>query len=413
MKKTSLLFLLSYFFLSVTHAQMDKQLLNFGQGANSKGKPSLAISGNKAYILYTSANNMGKICTYDLLTNESEWSGELFPTIGATDASHNNAAMAIDGSGYIHVWIGMHNHRMKYWRSNSPRDIHNFTDCSAQMPWYDHSGIDEKRYTYPTTTTASNGDVFVILRRTALFMKGGVVREAEHDEKQDLYHWNNKKKTWTADLLLKQEGKNAYMSKLYADNKNNIHIVTAWSQLHHGNNTYQRGTYLRYDNNIGSYSKADGKVVTIPAGVDINPADVFFPGEKAWNDTICEIQTPQVVVNGAGKPIITVPINTNFSPYKPKFELNIIRFDGKIWVRQKNVLSDLKNYEHPPLASSSKRVSIYARNTSAYVLKSADNGATFPTNEKLKSGGEPVDVINLDATTDIYITFSSLFKVVY
>jgi hypothetical protein len=397
---------------SVVSGQTITNLVTFCSGG-SKGKVAMAISGSKVYTLYTNAKYFGAISCYDLATGTSTSSGNLFPTIGKTDASHNDASIAIDGNGYIHAWIGMHNTKMKYWRSNSAGDINNFTEYGYQMPGYNDTGVNEKRYSYPAAATASNGDVFVILRRTALILSGGIVKEALTNEKQDLYRWNNQAQSWSVDTVCAQTNKNAYMSNLYGDSNNNIHIVTAWSQRHYGANTFQRGTYLKYNNSTATYSKADGASVIVPAGVDTNPADVFYPGEQPWNDTICEIQTPMVKINGLGKPIITVAYNSNYSQNYPSYRLDVVRFDGTSWNRQQNVFSGIKNYERPPLTSYNGSVNIYARNTAAYILKSTDNGATFPTNKQLTSGSQPVEATCYNSTTDVYVTPYSLYKVVF
>ena len=190
--KKRLTILLSVAFIFATNAvysQTISQLVNFGQGVDSKGTPDFTYHENYVYMLYTASNNMGRVCRYNLNTGEQDWSGDLFPTIAEDDAGHNGHAITVDGDGYIHCWIGMHNHKMKYYRSNSPGTYNSFTDQSSTVPWYDHTGVDEKRYSYPSAATSTNGDVFVILRRTALDLNDGNVREIQHGEKQDFYHY--------------------------------------------------------------------------------------------------------------------------------------------------------------------------------------------------------------------------------
>ncbi|WP_242203555.1 BNR-4 repeat-containing protein [Aestuariivivens insulae] len=402
-----------------------------GSPGNTKNAASFAYHENIAYVLYVDNNVVndsiypGKICSYNLDTGEVIRSSFDFPTLvtntASSDEGHNQSAIAVDGDGFIHVWIGMHNHKMKYWRSNDAYDIENFTDYGSSMPGYNDTGWytdlpegnddDEKLYSYPYAATTTNGDVFVILRRTANY--------TQTHERQDLYHWNNITKTWSMDLVGKQHGKNAYMSTLFADNNNNLHIVTAWSQLHSGDNTFQRGTYMRYDVDLDKYFKADGTEVSVPMSVDGSDADLFYPGEAVWDDTTCEIQTPRVTVNSQGQPVVMYPYNTanNFSQNNPDYVINIARWDGSSWVRVDDILSEsVKNHYRPPMSFTGGWVNVYARdiNNVGLLTSSYDDGATFDTPGPLTGGGNsPVAVLNYSPDTDLYINKRILYKVIY
>ncbi|WP_242203556.1 Ig-like domain-containing protein [Aestuariivivens insulae] len=412
-----------------------------GTPGNTKNAASFAYHENIAYVLYVDNNVVndsiypGKICSYNLDTGEVIRSSFEFPTLvtntASSDEGHNQSAIAVDGNGRIHVWIGMHNHKMKYWRSDTPEDITNFTDKSSDMPGYGDSGEytdlpegndnDAKLYSYPYAATTTNGDVFVIVRRTA--------HHTQTHERQDLYHWDNSKNTWSMDLVGKQHGKNAYMSTLFADNSNNLHIVTAWSKLHSGDNTFQKGTYMRYDVNEDKYFKADGTEVSVPMSVDGTDADRFYAGEwnewdpdinewVTWNDTVSEIQTPRVTLNSQGQPVVMYPYNrNNYSQTDPKYNVNIARWSGSGWTHTDSIIpKGVKNHYRPPISFTGGLVNVYARDVdNAGVLTYSDNdGATFDTIVPLTGGGNtPVQVLNYSPDTDLYINKRYLYKVVY
>ncbi len=405
--------LLSLMAINVS-AQTVTQLVDYGQGTSSKGNPAFAYYGNYVYILYTAGTDSGRVCRYDMDTGSSDWSGDLFPTIAADDQSHNDAAIAVDGDGFIHCWIGMHNHKMKYYRSNSAGSYNSFTDQSATMPGYNDTGLDERRYTYPWATTSTNGDVFFIARRTGLYFNGATLRERQYDEKQDLYHWNNITKTWTMVLLKKQDGRNAYMSQIYGDENNSVHIVTVWSQLHSGDNTFQKGTYLRYDVANDKYYKADGTEVGIPIDVDSTNADLFYPGEQAWGDTTNEIQPPRVTINRLGRPVVTFAYNTNnYSQTNPIYRLDIAQWTGSAWNRVTN-LGDMRNHEKPPVTDTGDLINAYARDTNdAYIKSSTDDGVSYANSLTFPDGREPKDAQNYTGSTDLFLNSRHLYKVVY
>ena len=413
--------------------QTTTSLVNYGQGVNTRNEASFAFHNNLVYILYVANvpdDSLGgmywaKICRYNTDTGAKEWSDNLFHTIATdnrnkdNDESHNNSTISVDGDGFIHVWIGMHNHKMKYYRSLSSGSYTSFGDFSTTLPGYYDVGLEQKNYSYPASATTTNGDVFVILRRTAWYFKNGELKGLQHNEKQDLYHWNNASKTWTMDVVKKQDGKNAYMSNLYADKKNNLHIVTAWSQKHSGDNTFQRGTYVRYDVSANRYYKADGATVNIPIDVDMADADMFYPGEQVWGDAYTEIQTPQVAVNSLGHPVVMYPYNTtsNFSQTNPSYVVNIATWNGSSWTRVDNVLSEkIANHTRPPLTYTGGQVNVFSRNikNAGQLTSSSDEGVTFNAPIALTgAGNSPVQALNFSPDTDLYINKRELFRVVY
>ncbi|WP_163930765.1 BNR-4 repeat-containing protein [Paraferrimonas sp. SM1919] len=383
---------------------------------SSAGQPSFDVRGDNAYILFTHGkSHKGRICHYNLRTDDNDCSGDLFKTLAPHDVGHNQSAIAVDGDGYIHAWIGMHNHKMRYYRSVEPNNYQGFEELSHTLPGYDDEGLQEKRYTYPAAVSNSRGDVFFVARRTGLFMDDGILRESQHDEKQDLYIFDNATDSWSLKLIKAQEGRNAYMSNLYADDNNNLHIVTAWSQIHDGDNTFQRGTYLRYSNQDNKFYKADGTQVDIPVDVDTHQADLFYSGEMPWGDKISEIQTPQVTLNSDGQPVISYPYNTavDYSKKDPKYVLNVAKFNGSDWTTQTGI-SDLRNHERPPITRVSQWLNIYSRDkNNAYIHTSTDKGDSFSLVTDLKDGGEPYVAKNINQSTDLYINNNRLFKVEY
>jgi len=385
--------------------QTVSELVDFGEGSSSKGSPSFAYYGNYVYVLYTSSSNfMGKMCRYDLVNETAVWSGDLFPTIGEHDSSHNDAAIAVDGDGYIHCWIGLHNSNMSYYRSISPGSYNNFSaDLGSTMP------SNTNAYTYPSACTSSNGDVFVILRHDGV--------GTESDETQWLYHWNNTSNIWSVSKVKATADRNAYWSVLHADKNNNVHVVTAWSRRHFGANTFQKGTYLRYDVGRDKYFKANGAEVGIPVSIESSNADKFYPGEIPWNDDVIEIQTPKVTVNNQGHPVVSYAHNTdaNYSRSAPIYKMNIATWTGTEWLRVDDILSDVvPDFSRPPITNTGNRINVIGKGITkgSTLVSSVDNGVSFKVSNSLISNGAD-ESLNYNITTDLFIDFRKLYKIVY
>ena len=364
-----------------------------------KGNPSMAHQGDFIYILYTEDNNKGRICRYSISDGQSVWSDDLFETIAPHDISHNDSAIAVDGDGYLHCWIGMHNRQgMQYYRSDSPGDIKAFSQCSDEMPQPD------LRRTYPWSCTSSNGDVFVIFREA----------RASDNEYQDLFHWNNKTKKWKRTSLLGIRGDSAYMSAIYADKENNVHIATAWSDYHFHDNHFQRGSYLRYDVTEDKYYKADGTEVTkFPIDHHSKDADLFYENQKDWGE-IEEIQTPRIAVNTRNQPVIVYPYTADDGG---RWTYRLARWDGEKWTHTEAYNTGTR-YGRPLITLAGSLINIYATDLSQkeiYGITSLDDGA----NVHLASPLVEADYVfakaalNIDDTTDFFISKRHLYKVVY
>ena len=410
--------LLMFWFLSISlYGQTFKELAVF-EPRGSSGGPSIAYHNNYAYVLFTDATSfMGRIMRYNLTTEEEEWSSDLFPTIadpnGENDASHNDSAIAVDGDGYIHCWIGMHNDALKYYKSISPGSYTNFTENIGREMTRNQMNWKKKRYTYPSATTSSNGDVFVILRDN---------RGKQKDEDQWLFHWDNKNNTWSsAEVKSSPQGRyNAYVSTLNSDANNTIHIVTAWSKLHDGPNTFQKGTYMRYNVDNGKYYKADGVEVTLPMDINTSNADMFYAGEKEWHNTIAEIQVPTVTINNQGYPVVSYTHNTdpNYSPTAPIYEASIANWTGSTWKTTNNILGEtIPNWTRPPISNTGNRINVIVRSESSPVpniISSTDCGNTFTNVVSGPSSGSGANAVkHYNNTTDLYIDRRRLFKIEY
>lgn len=379
-----------------------QKLVDFASSDIWKGNPSFAKHNDNIYILYTTLNNKGQICKYTISTGAVEWSGDLFDTVGEHDPSHNDSAISVDGDGYLHCWIGMHNDPLKYYRSVAPGDFKTFENRSVEMP--NHI---KTRASYPWSCTATNGDVFLIIRRSLSL----------DNEYQDLYHWDNIKKEWAMTTIAGKFGDSAYMSAIHADSNNNIHIATVWSDYHFHDNHFQRGTYLRYEVDTDQFFKADGtKVTDLPVQHDRFGSDLFYENHYPWGETE-EIQTPRITTNANNEPIIVYPYtpdNGGIWSYK------MAMWDGTKWT-SKEVYTMGTRYGRPPLTADGNSIRIYSTDVSekaVYVSYSNNNGATFNSKNTVEKSDYVFAKMAINSnlnevSTDFLISRRHLFKIQY
>jgi hypothetical protein len=389
--------------------------------SNSRGSPGMAIHGDYAFMLYTDANSKGRVTRYNMNTGVTDYSAPIWDTIAVEDAGHNGHAIAIDGDGYIHTWLSMHNHPMNYYRSIAPHDQLDYTvfdvddfsgNLGPEMPLDGKHELvygETERFTYPWACTSTNGDVFVILRING--------PSSQTNEKQYFYHWDNENDTWDLEILKAQPGKNAYMSFLNADDQNNVHIVTAWSQKHSGDNTFQRASYVRYDVTNDAYYTARGNAITsLPLEIDGPEIDLPYPGEQPWADPTCEIQTPRVTLDETGKPIVTFAYNTNnYSQTNPIYRVDVTQWDGTQWVRTENIQPSIINHGKTAITYTGGWINTFTRRTSSgsWWVGSNDNGQSYTGSMVLSGNTGPVNALNISPDTDIMIDRMSLYEVTY
>lgn len=360
------------------------------------GNPAFDIKDNFVYVVYTDPTTLkGKICRYNITSGEAVWSNDLFDTVALDDISHNDAALIIDGDGFIHVWIGMHNHSMKYYRSTSPGSYNSFKNCSTEMPNYQFGK------TYPWVTSSPNGDVFMMCRRTA-----GV-----HDEKQDFYHWNNKNKRWTMQTVAAKPADCAYMGSIYGDDYGNVHIAIAWASFHIGDNRFQKGMYMRYNIEEDAYYKADDTKISIPVSHDTDDADLFYNSLYEWGAGP-EIQTPRITTNVKSNPVIAYPHSTDLGE---NWTYKAATWNNDQW-EQTVLCKDANLYARPPVTFTNGTVNVFMTSVKKDKIRVASIKEHGKSDDKLvlKKGHYYAKMaLKYNATTDLLITRKELIKIEY
>jgi hypothetical protein len=229
------------------------------------------------------------------------------------DIGHNQPTIAIDGDGYIHVFASMHNVGWRYYRSSAPGAVASMVNRSAQLP--DRDG----RYTYPATTRASNGDVYLVVRS---YPAGR------------LYRWSDAADTWSrVATFASQAGYVVYPDDISADGAGNLHIAWEWAYASAGGLRHL-GSYLRYRPASNQFENAAGTRVAVPA-TTASPVGYQPIGEleKITDRGTADpgVQSAKVAVDPAGNPVVAYRYRSTVGGF---FRVWFAMWTGAGWQRQ-------------------------------------------------------------------------------
>jgi hypothetical protein len=159
------------------------------------------------------------------------------------DVGHYQPSISIDGDGYLHAFVSMHNNDWRYYRSTAPGDVTTMVNRSTQLP--DQGG----QYTYPNVSRAANGDLYLIVRS---YPQGR------------LYRWNNAANTWSrVAIFAAATNYVVYPDDVIGDSVGNIHI--AWEWAYGGANGLRHlASYLRYEPATNRFFTASGAQIAVP-----------------------------------------------------------------------------------------------------------------------------------------------------
>jgi hypothetical protein len=264
------------------------------------------------------------------------------------------------------------------------------------MPFYEFGK------TYPWVTSASNGDVFMMCRRTA-----GV-----HDEKQDFYHWNHKNKRWTMQTVAAKPTDCAYMGSIFGDDSGNVHIAIAWADFHKGGNRFQKGMYMKYNISQNKFYKADGTEISkIPVSYDTTDADLFYNNKFAWGDGP-EIQTPRIITDGNNVPVISFPHSKDLGE---NWTYKVAKWNGNQW-EETLIYKDANMYARPPITNNGSTINVFMTNAEKNKISVAriNSKSKFKKYLLVKKGHYYSKMaLKFKENTDLMITKTKLFKIEY
>lgn len=282
------------------------------------------------------------------------------------DCGHRQPSVIIDGAGYLHAFVGMHNSPWGYFRSEQPWDPTTMVDRSGELP--DQDGL----ITYPVVTRTPSGDLYLAAR----------VRQVGSPVGGRLYRWDVVGRQWTSVATFAAQSYHwVYPDDLVADDAGRIHLLWQWSYGGAGGIRHL-GSYLRYDPTTGAFSNAQGRAVPVPATTS-SPV-VYQPlsqGETAVGRSsgAAGIQSAKLaVVPGTSTPMIVYRLRTRDGG---RFEVRRARPVGTKWTRDIVYAGTYDTFAALDITHDGESVRVY------YAKKNTRTIAQAHVAEKGRSGG--------------------------
>lgn len=309
-------------------AQAATELVPFRMDASNQAgwwRPIEEFNGRiyLAYNAWGSASDGGAHDTHTVYIARKESNGswtrgcmKATPTAACTvfpdDIGHNQPTIAIDGHGFIHAFVSMHNNDWRYYRSTAPQDV--TTMVRAQMP-------DSGKFTYPSATRMNNGDVYMVVRDYAPLGEGR------------LYRWNNAANTWTRVATFARDPNFVvYPDDVIGDANGDVHIAWEWA-YNSANGLRHLGSYLRYSPATNRFYNAAGAIQATPVHT-LSPV-VYQPLEgqetSTGRDNAPGVQSAKLSLNPATlRPVAAYRYRS--TPGGP-FRVRVAEWNGSSWQR--------------------------------------------------------------------------------
>ncbi len=177
--------------------------------------------------------------------------------------SHNSVTMVVDAQGLLHVAGNMHNHVLRYWRSDVPGEIDSLRHVPTMV------GSNEGSVTYPVFVKANNGDLIFIYRDGGSGSGNHIINK-----------WNPETRTWGRLLstnLFTGSSTSGTRSVYFGDNDAGpvagpdglYHLFWFWRATPNAATTH-RVSYIRSPD-LSTWYTATFAPVTLPISFDNNP----------------------------------------------------------------------------------------------------------------------------------------------
>lgn len=237
------------------------------------------------------------------------------------DVGHNQPSVAVDGEGFVHVFVAMHSSpwRGHYFRSHAPGAVARFTDRGGEMP--DPSWT----HTYPVPVTAPDGGLWLTIRSRSSPDALGVGGR--------LYHYDLATRRWSrVATFAYNPGLWVYPDDVQIDPDGRLHIAFEWVKKF--TNAFPHvGGHVTYDPATRRFANAAGQPLAAP--LDFASPAVYQGWPDSYDPTAryngLGVQTAKLALDpGTGRPHIVYR-------YTPRYGDNLrvlhVWWNGTRWRR--------------------------------------------------------------------------------
>jgi hypothetical protein len=234
------------------------------------------------------------------------WTLSRTPYTNDVSDAHNAIAIAVDGSGVLHVAWAEHNKPLHYARAVSAGSL-------VLGPPERMTGLREERVTYPQFYSLPDGDLLFVYRDG---------QSGNGDVLLDRYHVRSRAWRVVQHPLIAGEGKrNAYVNQLAIDARGGWHLSWVWRDSPDVASNHDV-LYAHSEDEGRSWRTSAGTAYTLP--ITASTAEVAWtvpPGSELINQT-------SSAVDGGGRPVIATYWRDAGSEVP---QLRLVWHDGTRW----------------------------------------------------------------------------------
>lgn len=224
---------------------------------------------------------------------------------GRVDDAHNTVALAVDGTGTLHVAWDHHANALNYARSVAPGSL-------ELGPRQAMTGSREEKVTYPAFLRLPSGDLL-------FFYRDGVSGQGN----LALNRYSIADQTWTqvhANLIDGEGARNAYPT-VHVDRRGRVHLAWVWRET----------SDVATNHDIAYARSSDGgvtwtSVLGQPLSVPITMAGADYALRIGQNRSL--MNPPTVAADSRGNPLIANYWKPDGSDIP---QVHLLRHDGKNW----------------------------------------------------------------------------------
>ena len=237
----------------------------------------------KTYLAWVGPDNHPYVSVYSHKKNEWSAHERVGTNLISPQDYHGNPSILIDREGFLHVFYGGHNKKMRYSRSSKPLSNDDWEDYTSRLPYTES--------TYPQLFVMSDGTIYSFYRRKTHRGNWSYVTSKDNG------------RTWSKEVHVldgrSPPGNGWYTAFTKDPNRDHIHLMFLWHASkdnlpHSRRNLY----YMHMDHSAGEWTSMKNEKLNTPLSFEeANESVMIFDSKNKYSSI------PQLWLTVDGRPV--------------------------------------------------------------------------------------------------------------